>query len=101
MKLTDYKSGDVVEVLMYNPKTNLNEWREGTVLDVRMIYPRVGERHLPYPIIIVRTRRTYCKATPVYKFYDNVPVFINNTLEFYDKDNDEGFLHENTICLKV
>jgi hypothetical protein len=103
MELKNYKGGDKVQVLMNNPKNNnKDEWRDGEVLYVRMIYPRNGERHQPYPIVIVRVKRTYCKATPVYMWInDNIPVFIDNNLEFYEKENDEGFLHENQIKLKT
>lgn len=102
MELSDYKSGDKVEVLILNIQTDRFEWREAEVLDVRTIHPRVGEKHLPYPIVIVRVKRTYCKATtPIYRFVDNIPVFVDNNLEFFDKENDEGVLYENTIRLKV
>ena len=86
---------------MNNPRlNNIDEWRDGEVLDVRTIYPRVGERHLPYQIAIVRVKRTYCKATPVYRFIGNIPVFVDNNLEFYDKENDEGFIYNDQIKLK-
>ena len=100
--MKEYKAGNVVEVLMNNPREgNKPEWREGEVLDNRMIYPSNGSHHPPYPIVIVRVRRTYCKATPVYNFIGNIPIFVDNTLEFYEKENDEGFIYENTIRLKV
>jgi hypothetical protein len=101
-ELNEYKAGDVVEIMVNNPRNeNLNEWREAEVLDVRTIYPRTGERHQPYPIVIVRVTRTYCKATPVHRFIGNIPVFVDNNLEFYDKENDEGILYKNQIRLKV
>jgi hypothetical protein len=28
---------------------------------------------------------------------ENIPVFVDNTLEFYDKVNEEGVLYENQI----
>jgi hypothetical protein len=102
MSMKDYKAGNVVEVLMYNPALEgKEEWREGEVLDNRMIYPSNGSHHRPYPMVIVRVKRTYCKASPVYRFVGNIPVFVDNSLEFYDKENDEGFVYENTIRLKV
>jgi hypothetical protein len=102
MEIKYYKSGDMVEILTNNPRNdNKEEWREAEVLDKRIIYPSGGERHQPYPILIVRTRRTYCKATPVYRFIGNIPVFVDNNLEFYEKENDEGILYENLIRLKL
>jgi hypothetical protein len=102
MEMKDYKAGDQVQVLMNNPRLdNKDEWRDGEVLDNRMIYPSHGSHHPPYPIVIVRVRRTYCKATPIYRMIGNIPVFVDNSLEFYEKENDEGFLYEKTIRLKV
>lgn len=103
MEIKDYKAGDKVEVLINNPQNDNNaEWRDAEVLDKRIIYPSSGSKHPPYPILIVRTRRTYCKATPVYRFVGgNIPVFVDNNLEFYDKDNDEGFVYEKEIRLKA
>ena len=101
MELINYKTGDVVEILMTNPQTNKEEWRDAEVLDKRMIYPKMNyERHKPYPIIIVRTKRTYCKATPIFRFIGNIPVFVDNDLKFYDKESDEGIIYENQIRLK-
>ncbi|MDZ7785972.1 MAG: hypothetical protein U5L95_02515 [Candidatus Saccharibacteria bacterium] len=89
-------------MLINNPRNeNLNEWREGEVLDVRTIHPDNGARHKPYPIVIVRVTRTYCKASPVYDWHGNIPVFVANDLEFYDNENDEGFIYENQIRLKT
>lgn len=102
MEIKDYKQGDVVEVLVNNPRNdNKDEWRDAEVLDKRMIYPTTGERHQPYPILIVRLKRTYCKATPVYRFIGNIPVFVDNNLEFYDKENDEGIIYKNQIRVKT
>lgn len=102
MEIKDYKGGDVVEVLVNNPQNdNKPEWRDAEVLDKRMIYPSGGSKHPPYPILIVRLKRTYCKATPVYRFINgNIPVFVDNNLEFYDKENDEGVLYSSDIRLK-
>ncbi|HLO91587.1 MAG TPA: hypothetical protein VK172_10530 [Lentimicrobium sp.] len=98
--MKDYKAGDQVEVLMNNPRNaNKDEWRKGEVIDNRMIYPSRDERHHPYPIVIVKVVRTYCKATPNFRMIGTVPVFVDNTLEFYDKENEEGFLYENQIRL--
>ena len=103
MKIDEYKAGDNVQVLMNNPANdNKEEWRDAEVLDKRIVYPSQGSHHPPYPILIVRTRRTYCKATPVYRFVGgNIPVFVDNNLEFYEKDNDEGILYESQIRMKV
>lgn len=103
MEIKDYKGGDVVEVLVNNPRNdNKEEWRDGEVLDKRMVYPNRGERHSAYPILIVRLKRTYCKATPTYRFVDNnIPIFVDNSLEFYEKENDEGVFYKNHIRLKV
>ena len=101
MKIQDYKAGDNVEVLINNPLDNKDEWRPAEVIDKRMIYPKNGSHHPPYPILIVRLIRTYCQATPVYRWIDgNIPVFVTNNLHFYDKENDEGVLYENQIRLK-
>ena len=99
MEMKDYKPGDKVKVLMNNPRLdNKDEWRDGEVIDNRLVYPNRGERHKPYPMVIVRVIRTYCKASPNYMWIDgNIPVFVDNTLEFYDKQNEEGFLYENQI----
>lgn len=101
-ELSEYKAGDSVEVLVNNPRNeNLNEWREGEILDVRTIYPPFGSKHQPFQIAIVRVRRTYCKATPRYQYYGNIPVFIDNDLEFYDKENEEGFIYKKQIRVKL
>lgn len=102
MEMKNYKAGDQVEVLVNNPQNeNKDEWREGEVIDVRTIYPNYGERFHPYPMVIVRIKRTYCKATPNYRFIGTIPVFVDNTLQFYDKESEEGFLYENQIRLKL
>jgi len=100
----EYKSGDKVEVLINNPSNdNKEEWRNGEVIDKRIINPSDSYRGLgscekPYPILIVRLIRTYCKATPTYRWIDgNIPVYVDSILEYYDKENDEGFLYANTI----
>ena len=98
MKITDYKTGDAVQVQVMNPRLEDRvEWREAEVLRTQMIYPSYGSKHKPYPIVIVRVNRTYCKAEPIYRFIGNIPVFVDNSLEFYDKLNDEGIIYENQI----
>jgi hypothetical protein len=100
MEMLNYKAGDQVEVLINNPRLeNKDEWRKAEVIDNRMIYPSHGSHHRPYPMVIVRVTRTYCKATPKYRMVGNIPVFVDNSLEFYDKENDEGFVYENQIRL--
>jgi hypothetical protein len=98
-EIKDYKISDKVEILMNNPRNNnKDEWREAEVIDKRIVYPTYGSHHPPYPILIVRVIRTYCKATPVYNWINgNIPVFVDNTLEFYDKINEEGILYSNQI----
>jgi hypothetical protein len=67
-----------------------------------MIYPKMNyERFTPYPILIVRISRTYCKATPTYNFIGNIPIFVDNTLEFYEKENEEGIIYSNQIKLQT
>ena len=98
--MKDYKPGDKVKVLMNNPRfDNRAEWRDGEVVDNRMIYPANGSRHAPYSMVIVRVTRTYCKASPIYKRIGDIPVFVDNTLEFYEKQNEEGFVYDNQIRL--
>ena len=102
MTLDEYKAGDQIEALITNPQTNKEGWVNAEVLDKRMVYPNRGERHRPYPILIVRLKRTYCNATPIYTWINgNIPVFVNNKLDFYEKENDEGFVYDNQIRLKT
>ena len=83
MKLDEYKVGDQVEALITNPQTNKKVWVDAEVLDKRMVYPSNGSHHRPYPFLIVRLKRTYCNATPIYRWINgNVPVFVDNKLEF-------------------
>jgi len=102
MTIAEYKSGDMVEVLMNNPRNdNKDEWRQAEVIDKRTVYPAHGSHHKPYPILIVRVLRTYCTASPEYKWIDsNIPVFVSNKLEFYERVNDEGVLYDKQIRLK-
>ena len=103
MKLDEYKSGDNVEVRILNPKTNDYEWRPGTVVGVQTVHPAQGQRHKPYPMLTVKTTRTYCKGTPKYKYLTGnvkrVKVFVDNVLTFYDKENTEGFVYDHHVRL--
>ena len=103
MKLDAYKSGDKVEVRILNPQTNDNEWRPGEVIGIQMIHPAHGQRHKPYPMAVVKTTRTYCKATPKYRYLTGsvkrVKVFVDNVLEWYDKENTEGFIYDHHVRL--
>ena len=95
MKINDYKVGDDVEVLIDNPRDeNKYLWRSGKVISKRYIHQ---DHDAPYPILIVHTTRTYCKAIPKYRWIDNIPIFVDNHIEFYDQANDEGFLYEYQI----
>ena len=97
MKIDEYNVGDNVEVLTNNPRNdNKDEWRTAEVLYKKYIHPQHGPS---YPILIVRVIRTYCKASPVYRFIDNIPIFIDNCLDYYDKENEEGILYEFQIRL--
>lgn len=105
MEINDYKAGDKVEVIINNPRLeNKNEWRDAEVIDKRTIYPSRGSNHRPYPMLIVRVIRTYCKATPNYKDIGTgisvIPFYTHSTLEFYDKINEEGVLYGDQIRLK-
>lgn len=98
-KIKDYEVGDQVQILMNNPRNdNKDEWRDAEVLYKRTVYPSHGSHHPPYPILIVKAIRTYCKAEPIYRWIDgNIPVFVENHLEFYDKESEEGVLYEHLI----
>ena len=98
MKLNEYKSGDNVEALTFNPQLNKDVWVDAEVLDKRMVHQKHGK---PYPILIVRLKRTYCKATPQYRWFDNIPFFVDNLLQFYEKETDEGFIQDEQIRLKT
>ena len=98
MEMIDYKIGDDVEVLISNPRLDgKEEWRPAEVVNVQMVERLRSE---PYPVVIVKVERTYCKAEPIYEFFGNIPIFIENYLEYYEKENQEGFLFKNTIRLK-
>jgi len=101
MKLDEYKIGDKVEVLIKNPKLNIDTWVDGEVLSRGFILPIKNERHKPYTILIIRLKRTYCKAEPQYEFINgNIPIFIDNKIEWYEKENDEGFIDDKQVRLK-
>jgi len=106
MNLNEFKSGDAVEVRMLTPKTDFKEyeWRDGTVVGVQMIHPSNGSRHKPYPMVVVRTTRTYAKTTPKYRYLKGnvkrIKVFTDYKVELYDKENTEGFIYETQIKLK-
>lgn len=102
MEISEYKAGDKVEILINNPQNNnKDEWRSAEVLEKRTIFPANGSHHPPYPILIVRVIRTYCQATPNYRWIDgNIPVFVSNNFHYYDKENDEGILYSTQIRLK-
>ena len=101
MKLDEYKSGDKVEVRILNPQTNEYEWRAGDVIGIQTIHPNAGERHKPYPMAVIKTTRTYCKARPKYRYLKGtvkrVKVFVDNILTFYDKENIEGFIYDHHV----
>jgi hypothetical protein len=102
MTISEYKPGDLVDVLINNIRLdNKKEWRPGEVIDKRTIHPGYGEHHHPYPILIVRTTRTYCKAEPIYRWVDNIPIYFDSNLEFYDKENDEGIIYPEQIRLRL
>jgi len=104
MELSEYKSGDEVKIKYLNPQNEYAvEWRDGKVIGIQTVYPSAGERHRPYPMVTVKFKRTYCKATPVYRWLEGnvkkVKVFVDNTLEFYDKESTEGIIYESEIKL--
>ena len=102
MKINDYKIGDSVEVLINNPRLdNKNEWRKAEVIGKRIIYPSNYSHHKPFPILIVRVIRTYCKSTPIIKWIENIPVYVDSKLYFYEKENDEGILYMENIKLSI
>lgn len=94
-----YTKRQRVEVQINNPKNgNKTEWRKGIVIDCVWIS---GEKHRPYPMLLVEAKRTYCKAEPIYKTIDvngtKIQVFVDNTLEFYDNVNTEGFVYTDEV----
>lgn len=104
MDLNKYKSGDAVEVKIHNPQTNAEEWREGKVIGTQTVFAVGMARHIPYPMVVVKFKRTYCKAKPEYRYLEGtvkrIKIFVDNTLEFYTKETTEGFIFETDIKLK-
>lgn len=101
MELIEYKKGQNVEVELLDIKSDKMEWKDGVIDKVDMIYPNNGSKHPPYPIVIVKTTRTYCKTEPQFiTIQNNIRVFITNKLTFYTKKNTEGFIYKNNIRLK-
>ena len=98
MELQDYKTGDRVQVAMDNLKTGKVEWRDGEVIEIKIIEPGRTERHKPYPMVMVKTTRTYWRSVPNYGWTkEGVRVYKNDIGYFYDKENTEGFLFNNEI----
>lgn len=101
MKMTDYKIGDLVQVLISNPKNdNKPEWRDAEVVDVRIIEPDIVTSKKSYPMVVVKVVRTYCNATPRFLNMGGIDVFLENILNFYDRENTEGIIYETNIKLK-
>lgn len=78
--LSEYKKGENVEVNMQIG--NSSEWREGVVVDSKLIYPTSGAKHKPYTMLIVECVRTY---------------FNTETQQYYDKLNQEGFVYADQV----
>jgi hypothetical protein len=101
IEIKEYKVGDKVRVLMNNPReNNRDEWRDAEVVRIQTVYPSYGSHHAPYPMLIVKVIRTYCKATDNFKMLDGVKVYSGSTLEFFDKENEEGVIYSDQIMLK-
>ena len=98
MELQDYKAGDNVQVLMDNIKENKLEWRDGVVTEIKTIEPGRGERHKPYPMVMVKTTRTFFRSIPDYGWTtEGVRVYKRDLGYYYDKENTEGFLFKKDI----
>lgn len=102
MRTEDYKIGDKVEVLINNPRNdNKDEWRDAEVIKINTIYPSGSGNYTPYPMLIVRVIRTYCRVVANnYRMVDSIPIYVDCTLEYYDKINEEGIVNSNEIKLK-
>lgn len=83
-KIDEYKSGDVVECKVYNPRTDSHEFREGVVTRLSTIF----NRRKDYPIVFVRTVSTYFTGT------DDI---ITNKGYFYDKPNTIGYIYREDL----
>lgn len=104
MELNKYKSGDIVEVRVRNPQNNdAVEWRKGKVIGTQIVLARGMAWDKPYPMVVVKFERTFCKARPEYKYVEGtakrMKIFVDNSLEFYTKETTEGFIFENEIRL--
>jgi len=78
--LSEYKIGENIEVNMQIG--NSKEWREGVVVDSKLIYPTGSTKHRPYTMLIVECIRTY---------------FNTETQQYYDKLNQEGFVYADQV----
>ena len=98
MELKDYKPGDKVTARINNPEMdNQAVWVDGEVVEIKTIHPAHGQRHKPYPMVMVKLNRTYCDAKPIYRVEDGVRIFDHNKLRFYTKENIEGFIYKNEL----
>ena len=98
MELKDYKPGDKVTARINNPEMdNQAVWVDGEVTEIKTIHPAHGQRHKPYPMVMVKLNRTYCDAKPIYRVEDGVRIFDHNKLRFYTKENIEGFIYKNEL----
>jgi hypothetical protein len=98
--LYDYKPEDKVQVFIDNARNKgIREWREGIVERVTTIYPSYGSHHPPYPIVFVKTIRTYFKSIPRYEFLgdSNIKIYVGDDGHFYDKENTEPFLYVDQV----
>ena len=86
-KLDEYKVGEEVEVLYYIPQTNYkeSEWRLGTVTRTNIIYPNVGERHRPYPVVHVDFVRAYYNNGEFVNKPSNTMVIYNEEIRPYEQ----------------
>lgn len=101
MLLSDYKIGDKVQVLTTDAKHLNPSWFDGEVINKQFVYPKHGERFNIYTMLIVRIVRTYCNTKPVYRWVGNIPVYVESTFEYFEKENDEGFVYDSEVRLKV
>ena len=86
MELKEYKTKDKVQVLINNPENrNINEWRDGIVVDSTMCYPGNGEKFKPYTMLVVSYIRTY---------------YNNRTKVFYNKECIDGFVYNEQVRLE-
>lgn len=96
--LGKYRKGEDVEVHIRDAKTGNNPvWRAGVVDRTDTVYPNAGSRHKPYPILFAKVMRTYCRATPVYAEHSSIKIWLRDDLEFYEKENIEGFVYADQV----